>query len=256
MFEKQNSKKRSPLKTDPMRQPGQSLQEKILDIFYDKLVWPAMIIFLLLALVIFEWMRKLFPAPPHPVFLTLLFLIVCTFFVIKNVKYIKEIKNLKLGRDGEKFIGNFLEGLREKGYKVYHDIVGECFNIDHILVGPGGVYTIETKTISKSKKGNPQILYDGINLKIDGFVPDRDPIMQAKSQKYWLENFIERNAKVKITVRPVILYPGWYINQEVGHPEIWVLNEKALPAYLDKEGTVLSPEQINLIASHIEIFNR
>ena len=48
------------------------------------------------------------------------------------------------------------------------------------MVGPVGVFAIETKTVSKSLKGNPSIVFDGTKIKIDGFIPERNPIAQAK----------------------------------------------------------------------------
>ncbi|MBU1055794.1 MAG: NERD domain-containing protein [Proteobacteria bacterium] len=40
------------------------------------------------------------------------------------------------------------------GYKVYHDFPAEKFNIDHIIIGPAGVYAVETKARQKPTTGN------------------------------------------------------------------------------------------------------
>jgi hypothetical protein len=45
-----------------------------------------------------------------------------------------------MAKDGEKAVGEFLERFREKGYRIFHDIVGGDFNIDHVLIGPSGIY--------------------------------------------------------------------------------------------------------------------
>jgi hypothetical protein len=42
---------------------------------------------------------------------------------------------LMQGREGEKAVGQYLERLRARGYQVLHDIPGENFNIDHVLIG-------------------------------------------------------------------------------------------------------------------------
>lgn len=73
---------------------------------------------------------------------------------------------------------------------------------------------------------------------------------------YWLEGFIKDNAKITAKVKPVVIFPGWFVNQKANNPEVWVLNEKALPAFLKNEMAVLTQEQINLIASHIESYIR
>ena len=42
-----------------------------------------------------------------------------------------------------------LEDLRAQGYAVFHDIPGDGFNVDHALIGPAGIFAIETKTRAK-----------------------------------------------------------------------------------------------------------
>ena len=53
----------------------------------------------------------------------------------------------RVGADGEEVIGSRLEKLRSKGWHVLHSVpVGSHgSDIDHIAIGPGGVYTINSK---------------------------------------------------------------------------------------------------------------
>lgn len=51
------------------------------------------------------------------------------------------------GIRGEREVGRRLEDLRALGCVPFPP--GEEFNVDHALVGPGGMFAIETKTISK-----------------------------------------------------------------------------------------------------------
>ncbi|MFA7170033.1 MAG: nuclease-related domain-containing protein [Candidatus Paceibacterota bacterium] len=248
--------KRSPLKALPLRHPGQSLEEKFYDTLYGEIMLRALFIFFIFTIAVYDWSRVYLNARPQPLWWFMIGVIVTAIFFKDFKRYWRELRNLQLGIDGEQIVGQSLEELVKKGYKVFHDIVNEGFNIDHILVGPGGVFTIETKTVSKSLKGHPSISFDGTKIKIDGFAPDRDPITQVKGQVYWLENFITENAKIKVKVRPVVVYPGWYVNQTSPNPDIWVLNEKALLSYLANEKTSINDEQINLISSHLESYIR
>ncbi|MEO7368630.1 MAG: nuclease-related domain-containing protein [Gemmatimonadaceae bacterium] len=52
---------------------------------------------------------------------------------------------LNRGERGELKVAEALEELRPAGYRAFHDIVRDGFNIDHVLVGPAGVFAIETK---------------------------------------------------------------------------------------------------------------
>jgi hypothetical protein len=53
----------------------------------------------------------------------------------------------RVGADGEESVGARLEKLTDRGWRVLHSVpVGKRHSdIDHILIGPGGVYTINTK---------------------------------------------------------------------------------------------------------------
>jgi Nuclease-related domain len=118
---------------------------------------------------------------------------------------------LKLGRDGEKAVGQFLETLRERRYRVFHDIVGGNFNLDHVLIGPAGVFTVETKTHRKPS-GDARVTFGGETIRIDGFEPDRDPIIQAKAQASWLCELLSESTGRNFAVRSAIVFPGWFVD--------------------------------------------
>ncbi|HEX5982948.1 MAG TPA: nuclease-related domain-containing protein [Solirubrobacterales bacterium] len=50
------------------------------------------------------------------------------------------------GAEGEEVVGKILEGLAADGWHVIHDVSFGRANIDHIVVGPGGIFTVETKS--------------------------------------------------------------------------------------------------------------
>ena len=55
-----------------------------------------------------------------------------------------------------------------------HDLIGENFNVDHVLLGPADIFTVETKTLSKPARGKAEVRYDGQTLTVNGYTPDRD----------------------------------------------------------------------------------
>ena len=80
------------------------------------------------------------------------------------------------------------------GTAVYHDFLADGFNIDHIVIGPTGVFTINTKAVSKPKDPNARIEYDGTRITIPGTKLDRDPIAQAKAERDFIRNWLRDNA--------------------------------------------------------------
>src|SRR5580704_9796329 len=50
------------------------------------------------------------------------------------------------GASGEEHVGALLEELTVQGWRVIHDASFGHGNVDHILIGPPGLFTIETKS--------------------------------------------------------------------------------------------------------------
>lgn len=248
-------KTKSPLKDKPLRNPGQSIDEKISKLIDDEAIYWLAAIMLSIANAALEWWRWYTNAPFAPKSFTLLAFIVTIVGIRKLVKIRQRLKHLRLGRDGEKAVGQYLDLMREKGYKVFHDIVGDQFNIDHVIIGKKGVFTIETKTYSKPVKQNPIVKFDGSTLTVNGFKPNPDPIVQVKAQAYWLTKLLRESTGKSFPVKPVLVFPGWYVESS-NMKDVWILNPKALEAFLSNQTDSLSQENASLIAFHLSRYIR
>lgn len=249
--------KRSPLKASPLRNPGQSVQEYLDDQIYDRIFAPFILALFALVLAGLEWWRWYSGAPPQPILFSILSAVLIAYAAIKIWRAWPRLRALKQARDGEKAVGQYLDALREQDFRILHDVVGEGFNIDHVIVGPPGVFTIETKTISKPSHGDAKISFDGQSISIAGFQPDRNPVAQAKAQAKWLKELIVQSTGRTVEVWPVVVYPGWYVEHAQGaHREIWVLNPKGLPSFLAQEPNRLTPEDVQLVTFHLSQYVR
>lgn len=243
---------RSPIKDRPLRVPGQSIREERERLIEDKLMGPLLVAVLVIALAVWEWWRYFNPLEPSPWTATIVAALSVGFFGWRVLRYRPQLKRLRLALDGELAVGQFLEALRERGYKVFHDLVSESFNVDHVVIGPAGVFTIETKTWSKPARGEARIAFDGERLSVGGREPDRNPVVQAIAQAGWLRELLTESTGRRFDVRPVVVFPGWFIEQTgQSKKKLWVLNPKALPSFLDNEGVRLSPEDIKLASYHL-----
>ena len=249
--------RRSPLKDRPLRLPGQSLSEERKALWDDKLEpWLMMAVFMA-AMAAVEWFRYLSGSPPNPFLFSAVAVLFAAFAGWKLWRAWPKLRHLRQGIEGERAVGEFLGGLRSGGYRVFHDIVGSSFNVDHVLVGPAGVFTIETKTWSKPSRGDARVVFDGQNLKADGRVPDRDPVAQAEAQASWLRTLIRESTGRTVDVFPVVVFPGWYVEQAAASRQrVWVLEPKALPAFLQHEPQRLRHDDVQLIAFHLSRFIR
>ena len=239
----------------PLRLPGQSLQEQI-DRRVEKTLEFAVAMALAIVFAVMEWFRLFFKSPPQPVGFTFLAVLICSYGMRKILLTRGDLILLKQARNGEMIIGQCLERLRESGYRVLHDIVGYGFNIDHVLIGPTGVYTIETKTLGKPAKGPSEIAYDGETVSVEGFEPDRNPIVQAKAQAGWIKAFLKEVITGDLPVRPVVLYPGWFVKHQPKRCEVLVLNPDLLPGFLKNERESLDKRDIQAIEGYLSVYVR
>jgi hypothetical protein len=247
--------KRSPLKDKPLRQAGQSLLEEIDTLINDKLLGYFLSMALVAALAITEWYRWYFDIPPRPLLATMVAVLVVGCFLAKAIKIRTQLQALKLGRDGEKEVGEFLEHLRRDGCIVFHDIVGDNFNLDHVILSTKGIYAVETKTYSKPMGGEAKVHYDGDHLHIDGLGSKDEILLQNKAESMWLKGILRESTGREYSIKPVVVFPGWYVESKT-HNKHWVLNPKALPEFIRNQNDVLSKEDVKLAAYHLSRYIR
>jgi hypothetical protein len=246
------TKARSPIKDKPLRLPGQSIAEEREDLLDSSVEQPLIFALFIVVLAAFEWWRDFTDMKPSPVIFTLAALLTVLYAAIRIWRVMPKLRALRQGLEGERAVGQFLERLREQGYQVFHDVVGSGFNVDHVLVGPAGVFTVETKTWSKPTSGNAQVTFDGTSIRAGIHEPDRDPVVQAKAQASWLKSVLLESTGRKFDVKPVIVFPGWYVLNSSGtFKEVWVLEPKALPSFLGNEPSRLSVEEAKLASFHL-----
>jgi hypothetical protein len=245
----------SPLKTKPLRLPGQTADDDIVRLREGALMdhlFAAGCVFLLASM---EWFGYLMHTGRHPWAFTLLAVITVGYVAPRIWKLRKKIKELRLGRDGEKIVGEQLEALRERGAKVLHDIPGAGFNLDHVVISTHGIYAVETKTHTKLWP-RARVVVDGDRLTVAGYSPDRNPIEQVTAAARWLERRLQESTGKRFFVRGVVVFPGWFVEQRGQRGDVWVLEPKALPAFIENAPTMIAPADVALAADHLSRYVR
>ena len=257
-MESQPSK--SPIKQEPLRQPGQYLDERFEQIMDGRFTGYVLASGFMIFYALMEWVHWVFKTPPAPVFTTILAIAVTAFSWWRLRKVLQDLRQLRRGSQGEKVVGQMLETLRADGYQVFHDIPCKSgdrkFNIDHVIVGPQGTFTIETKTKSKPMRGSVEVVFDGEKITANGWTPERDPVVQAKAEYKWLHDMLQNSTGRSFWIQPVILYPGWYVRENTQETSVWVLNPDRLRKKIQAQQKRLKPEDIALIADRIAVHVR
>ena len=70
---------------------------------------------------------------------------VVAMFVIARMSPPHWIERWQDGAVGEQWTGRTLRGLESQGWRVFHDLAASHGNIDHVVVGPGGVFLLDSK---------------------------------------------------------------------------------------------------------------
>ncbi len=247
----------SPLKDRPLRNPGQSLDEALDRIAETKLqpyvLFPA--IFWLLALV--EWIGERLRMPRSPGVYALAGIVLSAWSARRLWQLRRLIGDVKLGRDGERAVGQFLEGLRAAGARVFHDVPANGFNIDHVVIGEHGVFAVETKTWSKLRPKARIRVREG-RLYRDEMATSPNPLDQSAAEAAWLRELLRESTGKTFPVRAVLLFPGWFIEPEDRRAAlpVWVLEPKALPAFIEREPVTIASSDVALAAYHLSRYVR
>src|SRR5438876_69039 len=83
--------------------------------------------------------------PPQPNLLLCLAIVATGVAAVGVGRLFRRFRNLNRGERGEMKVAEVLDELRSLGYRPFHDLLGTGYNIDHVIVGPAGVFVIETK---------------------------------------------------------------------------------------------------------------
>jgi len=185
---------------------------------------------------------------------------VLLFSIFRAIKLIRKKRNLQLGFECEVAVGQELNQLMRDGYYVYHDFQTDKFNIDHIVIGSGGVFAVETKgrtkPTSKNASVDARVFYDGECLKFP-HKSETQAIEQSKRQAKWLADFLEKAVGEPVKIIPVVTLPGWFVqSDEKGKKlhEVRVINPKVIVVKLKEfqPKNPLSKELVTRIAHQIE----
>lgn len=158
-------------------------------------------------------------------------------------------RRLNRGERGELHVADVLEELRGDGHRPIHDIVGDGFNVDHVLVGPHGVFAIETKY--RSGKGEITVGNEGVF--VGNRLEEKDCLKQARGSAKAVSQLIAENCGRREWVTPIVVFVGdWKIRNKWRDTDVRVFTPERLLDYIRDHQPQLTRKDIELIASHLE----
>lgn len=178
-----------------------------------------------------------------------------------NFLLVEEMRRLRLGLRGEQAVAEALHELSAAGCRAFHDVPGQeirpsdaPWNTDHVLVGPCGVFAIETKTRLRRKgKGSQrphEVLASGDRLNFAASYDDR-AIPQARRNARDLAIWLTKRTGEPVKVDWIVVIPGYYVTADdanAGH----VMNAKYLVQHLSERVDQLAGDQVRRIVALLD----
>lgn len=250
--------RRHPLKAPLLRPAGHTTGLKAEEMLGDFLTCFWLAIFLPIMVALVHFARISYTGATESLgsigFSILLALLLMAGTLWEARRVLERRRSYRLGWEGELASAEGLAPLQGMGYRIFHDLPGDKFNIDHVLIGPNGVFAIETKVRIKHglDKETHRVSYDGKTLKFPNGMTD-GPILQARRQAAWLGKWLSRATQIPLSPAAVVAIPGWWIDQ-TGRGDVYVISPVGGAKFLPKIKTdmVLSAQQIDAIAYQIE----
>lgn len=151
--------------------------------------------------------------------------------------------------------------LMREGCHVYHDLDGRYGNIDHLVVGPGGVFAVETKArrkpSTKNRRKDARVVYDGSRIRFPNYT-DAGSLEQACRNAKWVSSWLTDSTGMPVRVQPVVALPGWFVEAKARSKVLVVNPKQNLTSIMARPGEYgsLSKDEIQRITYQIERENR
>lgn len=237
----------------PLRPPGESLRLKIESL--DEQISDALEVIAAAGL-LGAIVTMVAPAASRWMAAAIMFILAAGVAAWKGrvmLKRMRERWNYRLGFTGERVVGEELNQLMASGFRVFHDLPFDGFNIDHVLVGPPGVFAVETKTRRKPAdiKGieRAQVFSDGERLRFPKDKYDSKAIPQARRNAETMAKWLTSATGQRVTVSAILTLPGWMVTRKASS-DVNVLNPIEIKKSFRSE-VVLQPDDIQRIAHQL-----
>jgi len=154
-----------------------------------------------------------------------------------------------LGAVGERRVAQVLDRFPD-GWFVFHDLVVGRAQIDHIIVSPAGVYTLETKHYRGTIYGNADkpTWSQVLNHHKTEFY---NPVKQAVGHSVVLRSFLREQGFPRVWVKTIVVFTHPQVRLKVASATVPVLHLTELRDYLHKQEEVLGHEDCRAIATRL-----
>ena len=174
-----------------------------------------------------------------------LFAVAAVFTFWTGTRGLRRVERFFKGARGEEKVAGVLAGLPD-GFHVFNDFKAGSAFVDHVVLGPTGVFSIETKCWSG------EVTVEEGSVLVNGRLPSRDPIPQAVKESDLVRgSFAAVGWKGRVV--PILVFASDNFRAsaiEVGGAVI--MNSSGIVGAITSGSQVLSESEVRRLVSIIE----
>jgi len=170
--------------------------------------------------------QHLFPGyPTWQLYSQLVFLLLVSVFAAYRLVNIGVARyRVRFLRDANLAIGHQLQQLSAGGTRVFHDVAVSNGIVDHVIIGPKGLYAVNVVARRSAKRAHARLRENSIEFS-NGKV--QCPIVALAAKTARLQKEFRQLLGHKIRLRSVIAVPGWDIGEQENDQHLLV-NERTI----------------------------
>lgn len=161
------------------------------------------------------------------------------------VQGMRRVERFFKGARGEERVSEILKTLPDS-YHVFNDFIACGKHIDHVVVGPGGVFSIETKF------WRGRVTIEDGRILLDGQLPDRSPLAQASREATLVRSALA-SAGWTGMVTPVLAFASdTFAAHRANLKGTIVMNSNELKESFSSGRVVIPPTELERLVSLME----
>jgi hypothetical protein len=171
------------------------------------------------------------------------------FVLYRLARTIRQWREVRYLRDANIAVGHSLQRIAVGHGRVFHDVATPTGVVDHVLVGPGGIYAVNVVAHRAMRRENVELADGELHFRPDGRTI---PIADIASKTTRLEQEFRDLLKNAVRVRSVIAVPGWHADSQSSEGHL-VVNERTLPMLRGwrDEADYLMDEDVRTLQQHL-----
>lgn len=159
---------------------------------------------------------------------------------------LRHVERFFKGARGEEKVAGVLAGL-PSSYHVFNDFAAGRAHVDHVVVGPGGVFSVETKTWRGS------VTVEDGHILLNGQLPDRDPLAQTLKEATLVRNALVAKGWEGLVTPVLVFASDSFAAHRANVRGVIVINSNELKVGFASDRIVIPPVELDRLVGLMEI---